>query len=320
MAQTPLQHKQFRAMTKPVLRRQKKISASLVTTAAKVETISDFINEIRKFAQSETKFKCYRGQRNAAWENIPGLLRPDLRLIEENEKRATRDLISVHPNEFSSDQTMFDKLVRMQHFDLPTRLMDVSKNPLVALYFATEVDKKGEEADGQVTAFSIPEEREKYYDSDTVSCLANLANLTKSEKNQIIHLRKIRPKGTRITDDTDTSNITEIYKRLHQFIRTEKPYFLPIIKPIDLFKPYYVHPKMNNRRIIAQAGGFIIYGLQPPKSINFAHIIEETRFIIPEEKKSSLRSDLDLLGINESTLFPELDKAAKRIKLSYAGG
>jgi hypothetical protein len=29
---------------------------------------------------------------------------------------------------------MFDKLVRMQHFGLPTRLLDVSLNALVALY------------------------------------------------------------------------------------------------------------------------------------------------------------------------------------------
>jgi hypothetical protein len=118
-------------------------------------------------------------------------------------------------------------------------------------------------------------------------------------------------------DEVKQINELPVYQRLHQFIRVEKPHFLPIIDPIDLFKPYYVHPKMSNRRILSQAGGFLIHGLKAPRSINFAHIIRETKFIIPENSKSDLREALELLGINESNLFPELDKAAKRIETWY---
>ncbi|MBW4236742.1 FRG domain-containing protein [Enterobacter roggenkampii] len=46
-----------------------------------------------------------------------------------SEDLAVRDIVSLHPNEFSSDKTMFDRLVRMQHFGLPTRLLDVTSNP-----------------------------------------------------------------------------------------------------------------------------------------------------------------------------------------------
>jgi hypothetical protein len=35
--------------------------------------------------------------------------------------------------------------------------------------------------------------------------------------------------------------------------------------------------------------------------------------------KNSIREALDNIGINESTLFPEIDKAAARIKNSYSG-
>jgi hypothetical protein len=90
--------------------------------------LTEFIADITAYADAEPLFKCYRGQRNGAWKNIPALFRPDLAKLAQNEKRAVRDLVSVHPNEFVGDETMFDRLVRMQHFGLPTRLMDVSQN------------------------------------------------------------------------------------------------------------------------------------------------------------------------------------------------
>ncbi len=213
---------------------------------------------------------------------------------------------------------MFDRLVRMQHFGLPTRLLDVSLNALVAMYFATDPGPNGGmSSDGMVTAFAVPQEREKYFDSDSVSCLANLANMTSEEKEQIYRLRELL-KG----DISSPANITKFNKnvvleRLHQFIRSEKPYFLPIIDPIDMFKPYYVHPKMSNRRILAQSGAFILYGIDPPKKMFFPYPIDETKFIVPQSEKNLIRQALDNLGINESTLFPEIDKAATRIKNQY---
>ena len=142
--------------------------------------------------------------------------------------------------------------------------------------------------------------------------------MTKAEKDQIVHIRESRLPGAKREDEIKRINREPVYQRLHQFIRVEKPFFLPIIDPVDLFKPYYVHPKMSNRRILSQAGGFIIHGLKPPRNIRFAHVIQETRFIIPEGAKDDLRKALELLGITESNLFPEIDKAANRIKASYS--
>jgi hypothetical protein len=261
---------------------------------------------------------CYRGQRDATWPIVAGIFRRDLRGLLNNEKRAVRDLISVHPSEFASDETMFDKLVRMQHYGLPTRLLDVSHNALVALYFATDPGPRGSKpSNGIVTAFSVPREHEKYFDSDTVSCLANLANMTSEEKSEISRLRKSLIK---LPEDDQITKFNEdgVIKRLHQFVRSEKPYFQPIINPIDLFVPYYVHPKMSNRRILAQSGAFILYGIDPFKKIYFPYKIEETPFLVPQRAKEPIRKALANLGINESTLYPEIDKAAARIKNSYS--
>jgi len=307
-------------MAKETLKKAAERRGTEPVIAATTTSLTSFIEKVTEYARAETNFKCYRGQRNASWENVPSLLRPYLGKLAENEKRAVRDLVSVHPNEFANDVTMFDRLVRMQHFGLPTRLLDVSLNPLVALYFATDPGPKEQASDGSVAAFAVPEEREKYYDSDAVSCIANLANLTKKEKDDIVGIRADRIKGSTKKKEIERANNEETYQRLHQFIREEKPYFLPIIDPIDLFKPYYVHTKMSNRRILSQSGGFIIHGLTPVHRIRFSKVIEETRFIIPQENKAPIREELELLGINESNLFPELDKAAKRIEKRYSAG
>ncbi|MBP1852673.1 FRG domain-containing protein [Rhizobium halophytocola] len=282
-----------------------------------IKTLTAFIGKVTRYAAKGHTLKCYRGQRDTSWENLPGLFRHDLSRLEANERRAIRDLMAVHPLEFAADQTMFDRLVRMQHFGLPTRLMDVSLNPLVALYFATDPGPDGKASDGVVTAFEVPESREKYFDSDAVSCISNLANLDKDEKDEIVEIRRERKKGAKSEAEIIRSNAEDVYKKLHQFIRAEKSYFLPLIHPIDLFKPFYVHPKMSNRRILAQAGGFIVYGLKPPRSIKFVEEFKETRFIVPEASKADLRRALALLGITDSTLFPEIDRAAKRIEAKY---
>jgi hypothetical protein len=289
------------------------------TKSVEPQTLTDFIEVFAQYSSSSIySLKCFRGQRDSSWSNVAGIFRPDLIELLENEKRAVRDLISVHPNEFASDETMFDRLVRMQHFGLPTRLLDVSLNALVALYFATDPGPDGgKSSDGMVTAFAIPPEREKYFDSDSVSCLANLANMTSEEKDSIDRLRELLKGNISSAGNIEKFNKNSVIERLNQFIRSEKSYFRSIINPIDLFKPYYVHPKMSNRRILAQSGAFILYGINARKKMFFPDKIEERSFLVPQDKKSRIREALENLGINESTLFPEIDKAAARIKNQY---
>jgi hypothetical protein len=75
---------------------------------------------------------------------------------------------------------------------------------------------------------------------------------------------------------------------------------------------------MSNRRILAQSGAFILYGIAPFKKIIFwPYKIEETHLLVPQRAKEPIRKALANLGINESTLFPEIDKAAARIKNQY---
>lgn len=244
----------------------------------------------------------FRGHADSGWDVKPSIFRqqPD---ISEFESEMIRELISQFPHDFVHDNSMFDRLVRMQHYGLPTRLLDVTRNPLVALFFSVWEDKY-DESDGAVLAFKADEDRCKFYDSDVVSCMANLANLKQDERNTleattantIAELRDLQPTG-----------------RLVQFIKAEKPYFESRIKKLDLFRPVVVTAKRSNQRMTAQSGSFILYGLDSKKSPSYKKSIKTEKIVILGRAKESIRKRLETLGIEASTLFPEIDKATRRI-------
>ncbi len=278
-----------------------------------VETVEAFVALIAKLSRMRRGGVSYRGHRNVSWLPIPALFRQPKALLPF-EREASRDLISIHPQEFQPDVSAFDRLVRMQHYGLPTRLLDVSHNPLVALYFASErATERGSQADGAVMVLTVPEARSKYFDSDTVSCLANLHSLSALEKEAI--------EATSMSIDDDRFNEVLEVRKLAQFVRGEKPYFLPNIKRKDLFRTLYVRPKMSNRRIIAQSGAFLLYGLGPvkvfPRDQGPVDSIAGDMIAVPAIAKHRIRAELDALGINESSLFPEIDRAANYIVRRY---
>lgn len=242
-----------------------------------------------------------------------------------------RKLLAEHPNEFEEDHSTFDKLVRAQHYGLPTRLLDISSNPLVGLYFACkparltdEEEKESATVDGQIIVFSTPNDRQKYFDSDVVSLLANLS-LIPSETKAKIYTSASKCYNFIPTTEaiTKLQECTELGFLSHS-VRGEKPGFRDQIDPLDLLLPVPVTPRKSHERIKAQDGHFILFGLNP----DFMKIetIEETSMDlfmpfntinIPSSSKEGILAELKLVGISEKTLFPEIGNTAKQIKDSY---
>ncbi|WP_237480745.1 FRG domain-containing protein [Lichenibacterium dinghuense] len=278
------------------------------------DSTSAFIDVIKTISASDNSFFTFRGEAKIEWQRLPTIMRPQYTNLLRHERDATRDLVSVHPHEFDSDKTMFDRLVRMQHYGLPTRLMDVTGNPLVALFNASEEflgkDKKAK--DGRVYYIEVPNSRRKYYDSDTISCVANLCNLTSEEKDELFSNKNLS------ISDFNNGTTNPAADRLLQFIREEKSAFRGIINGKDLDRLWYVVPKLSNRRIIAQNGAFMIFGLSdtPRRPVTMDKISFQS-IKIPELAKGPIRKELATLGITESALFPEIDKAASFIKQRY---
>lgn len=288
-----------------------KIDKKRLRPQTQIESVSDFVKHVVKWRLDGYAPTVFRGQRHYGWFSVPKLFRDD-NDIYSSEHLAVRDIVSMHPGEFEPDKTMFDRLVRMQHFGLPTRLLDVTTNPLVALWFATETSSNSDEFDGSVQALLIPKERQKYYDSDRVSCMANIANLTRKQKE------KLKESVLKYPNPEEFKN-EPVVDTLVFHIGMEKAHFRNAIIPGDLIRPVYVKPKMSNKRIIAQSGAFLLWGVVMDSSA-FGSVIRQDRIWVDENDKGLIRKELDLLGINERTLFPEIDKSSKFITELYGAG
>jgi hypothetical protein len=109
------------------------------TKEKKISSVNDFVKEITKMRSdrilSGAEQWFFRGQKCSDWDVKPTIFREDALSGEHIMiDRAQRQ----NPLEFRDCVTNFEILTKLQHYGLGTRLLDVTLNPLVALYFATE--------------------------------------------------------------------------------------------------------------------------------------------------------------------------------------
>jgi hypothetical protein len=284
-----------------------------------ITSLEGFIRKIAKLSEQNTGIQLlYRGHSSIQYETVPSVFRNVNHVSAEH--LMIRQLIAQQPQEFRADQGIFDQLVRAQHYGLPTRLLDVSLNPLVALYFAVCSNSTKR---GSVVVVKPAIGKQRYFDSDVVSCLSALSLLTQGEKDEIrvacVEALKKADKDTWLVNNADVAqfNAMRSVAKLIQLVRHEKSDFRPIVQPIDFVRPVVVTPRKIHSRIIAQSGSFIIFGLSKKATkVNAPHI-EFEEFHIDMDAKQKFLKELAQVGITESALFPEIEKAALSIKRRY---
>ena len=81
-------------------------------------------------------------------------------------------------------------------------------------------------------------------------------------------------------------------------------------------KNYLDEHYRDNPRILKQDGAFIISGLDASdkESDNKIREFLVKELIIPKEAKKQLRKELEYVGINQASLFPEVDKVADYLR------
>lgn len=214
----------------------------------------------------------YRGQSVAEWRLEPGIYRyhsrPSETTLLKKFKQSAAMLIDMHPN------NSFEWLFLMQHYGVPTRLLDWSESPLTALYFAVSEDNHADK-DGALWSLKPTE-------------LNKNANIFGDEDFFIPSF-----------EDTELHSYS--VDRLNQEKRVK-------------LLPLATIATRNNPRIQAQLGVFTIHHLDDSPLENIGDKSHVKKYVIPKESKKAILNELKLLGISKFQLFPELSSVGDILK------
>ncbi|HEX7422631.1 MAG TPA: FRG domain-containing protein [Terriglobales bacterium] len=234
-----------------------------------VESLSQFFSILSSVLKSNANY-WFRGQSDLAWRLIPSALRY-LTLGERNralgllaEFKRVAEIKQTRPPR-DDDELGWHQVAR--HYGLPTRLLDWTESPLIALYFACEQEK----CDGLVYV------------------------LNPVDLNRLSY-----PDRPRILDAHQDANIVRKYLRLDGQQRKRGR------------RTVAVNPVWNSERLMLQKGVFTLHGSRdlelPGDTPSLAAVP------IPRETKEILRLELERVGVDEMTIFPELEHACTHLK------
>lgn len=271
-----------------------------------IPSITNISNLIYKAKPKDTQL-FFRGHSDVNFVLLPSVMRNEG--WKKNESKMYNDLQISCPKDFENCRTHFEKLVEMQHYGLPTRLIDITRNPLVALYFACQGNKKNY---GEIVLISANCEEVKYPQSDTVSILSSLPAFPYEKQSTLYSM----------AEDPNLSN--EVFNKkaarlLHE-VRLEKPAFHADIEKKDLLRSVIVLSLMNNNRIVKQDGAFILCGaISGQSDLNsFRYRAKGKAVICIISNKERILSQLEDFSINHASLFPEIECVSEYIKDKYS--
>lgn len=254
-------------------------------------SITDYLRTLERYKAYSSPF--YRGQLEK-YATIPPSIARDRGYIS-NESAIYHESIGMKKDEFKGLLTPLEKLAKLQHYGIPTRLVDVTIDPLIALYFA--VENADDLSPGNVYLYLT-----NGYPSD-------------SKEATILSILPTLP-----ALDVD-SVIAEYEKLLGESLSREE--VLEIVRtPIVI--QYSDALQISNPRLHSQKGTFLICGNEVvdgniTNSLKSLDTITPSVIIrIPYEYKKEIKNELDLkYSINQTRIYPELPSVANYIKEKY---
>ena len=296
------------AISHNVLYDENLISLYYIDSVAKY---SELMNEVAVVRNDRRLF--FRGHENIAYGMQPGLFRN--RSLMKNENRMYQEMHLYCADEFTG-MNHLDVLAKMQLEGLSTRLYALTTNPMVALYFAS-----GGESNtmGEFIIYQAKNERIMYPQSDEVSVLATLPLFSAKEQKNIYDLSYLKAQKEFFSTDPHV-------QRIVREVRSEIPGFEGMIDPASLREGVFVIPSRADRRIDKQDVAYILCGLLDEAyghGIAGSYIAEQRlsvkgkKILCLIDNKKRLRRQLETLGVNHSSLFPDIRHMASFVNEKY---
>lgn len=298
----------------------------------RIASIEDLLNGCREFKEThkDELVLYFRGE-SGQWDLKPSVMRSTTEeesTLRSVEGEMLNELMTRQPEAFSGLESALSQWVLAQHHGLRTRLLDITRNPLVALFYACE-DEGDSNEDGRLHVFGVPRPLIKSFISDTVSVIANLAKLARDEQNLLMGKTEDDTRDDIFPSDPKTGLVgDQLYERakdrLYYTIRQERPNFREHIDVRDLYRVFVVEPQQMFERIKAQSGAFLISAFH--ERFEQEEVLKWNKNIpiylhyvlsVSCDKKDALIEDLRLLNVTRETLFPSIDETARAITQQY---
>ncbi len=263
-------------------------------------------------------FECYRGHGDKSWRLIPTIGRENL---VQYEASIIQEYQRIRSDIFPDTLGLLDTLAMMQHYGMCTRLLDVTTNPAVALYFACcDYSQEKTPKDGEVFIFTT-----RYEDVPDNSITNMLLEFYIHEVDKMGQLDLVK-----YLEEQTMHHSKRVVEQCIQAILTGN---------------YFVRPKKLSERMHRQSGAFFLYQNRvcnntskiatQIKGLDFieestiiqeidditdehvSHSQNKTRYIVNANSKENILGELETIGIHEAFLFPELQYESKRILTNY---
>jgi len=232
-------------------------------------------------SRGDEKALWYRGQANSSWGLTPSRWREAYAEANESEMRLEFESVGRQLVPADHQRDKWGWYFLMAHYGAPTRLLDWTVNPLVALYFA--VSSVNSNADAAVWVIDPWNWNEVHIPHLWGPALPDW----KETKPYLWNVEKAQ--------DTDNKEANRKW-------------------------PVAIEPPHIDKRISAQEGRFFLFGnakdMVEAPGVNRKGRGKKAKLdkiIIPSAKAKTIRDELHRISINEKTIFPDLSGLAKHI-------
>jgi len=255
-----------------------------------INTLKEFGDAVETLLALPSDTRWYRGVGNAAYELRPSLFRHPA--IGTKKPLDLEQLLLIRFKQRSIPYLSqridddWELLFLMQHHGVPTRLLDWTENPYIALYFALTSCTKDPKTD------LFPDCR--IWSLDPVAW----------NRSVLDHISYTD--GVLVASD--------------ERLNAHKP---GVKENVFSKKPVAMYGSYNSPRIVAQRGTFMVFGsdLHPMETvkINTPTITDNvlSKLVIPGDKVTAVIKSLTSIGYTDSVIFPDLDGLAREIKRGF---